>query len=162
MKPYRKEKVGSLVHEVVGEAIAFKLNDPRVQPLTTVTRVVMSGDLLIANVYLSVPGRAADERRTLTAIRHAGGFLQRLVAQQVSLRQAPELRFEIDEAMKTAKRTLELLEEHRQKRPDLFAQPLEGDTASPLLPPDVEEEEEEDFDLDDDDDLEEIDDDDDG
>ena len=118
MRAYRKEKVASLIHEIVSEAILRRINDPRVSPLTTVTRVELSGDLLIATVYLSVCGEAAEERRTVTALRHAGGFIQRMVAHELELRQCPELRFETDEKLKKVKQTLQLLDQNRRDLPD--------------------------------------------
>lgn len=127
MKPYRKEKVSSLVREIVSEAIAFKLSDPRVAALTTVTRVTMTSDLLFADVYLSVPGGEAAERLTLRAIEHAHGFLQRHLGDGLSMRQVPNLRFHIDDVLKKTRHTLELLAENRRKNPGLFEPESDGE-----------------------------------
>jgi ribosome-binding factor A len=123
MRGFRKERVASLVHELVSEAIARRLNDPRIDALTTVTRVEIAGDLEVARIYLTVPGGEAAERRTLRAIRHAGGFLQRIVAAELTMRQCPELRFDIDKALKLAKETMARLEENRRNQPHLFESP---------------------------------------
>ncbi|MGB2984466.1 MAG: 30S ribosome-binding factor RbfA [Phycisphaerae bacterium] len=120
MRPYRKEKVASVVRHVVGEAIMHRLNDPRVEPLTTVMRVEVTGDLLLVKVYLSIQGGETAERRTLRAMRHAAGFLQRMLARQLPIRHCPELRFEIDRGVKEARRTMELLEENRRLEPECF------------------------------------------
>lgn len=120
MRPYRKEKIASVIRNIVSEALHHKLNDPRIAPLTTVTRVEMAGDLSIARVYLSVAGAGGAERNTMRAVRHAGGFIQRMVARQLSLRQCPELRFEIDEAAKYLHATMGLLNQNKQERPELF------------------------------------------
>lgn len=134
MRPYRKEKVASLIRQIVSEAIAYRLHDPRVAPLTTVTRVEMTGDLLIAKVYLSVQGSDAALRRTLQAVRHARGHLQRMVARELSVRQCPALRFELDKGARGAKRTMELLAENRRNEP----QALE-DVEDRSLPDEIEE-----------------------
>lgn len=120
MGQYRREKVASTVHHVVSEAIVHRLNDPRVAPLTTVTRVELTRDLLIARVYLSVQGGNKVEGLTLAAMQHAAGYIQRMVASELSIRQCPELRFEIDEAAKGVRRTMELLAENRRNDPGLF------------------------------------------
>jgi ribosome-binding factor A len=142
MRGYRKERVASLVHEIVSEAILQRINDPRVSPLTTVTRVEISGDLTIATVYFSVCDDPAVERRTITALRHAGGFIQRMVAKGLDMRQCPELRFEVDEHLKRVKHTLQLLNENRRNLPDLAAEEegaaptdaeVETDPADPQL-----------------------------
>ncbi len=116
MRGFRKERVASAVQEIVSHAIAHELNDPRLAPLTTVTRVEVTGDLLVAKVYVTVPGDASTERRTLAALQHATGYVQGIVARELNIRQCPELRFELDEAWKEARRTLELIEENRRKR----------------------------------------------
>ena len=116
MRSFRKEKVASTIRDIVSNVIAHKLQDPRVDPLTTVTRVVMSADLLSAKVHLSVHGGGAVERRTLEAIRHAGGYIQRILAGDLTMRHCPELRFEIDEAIEGVRRTMELLDENRRDR----------------------------------------------
>ena len=119
MRSYRKEKVASVVHHIVSEAIVHRLHDPRVGSLTTVTRVEMTGDLQIAKVYLTVPDGGAVERRTLEAVQHAAGFIQRMVADGLPLRQCPMLRFEIDKRAKGARRTMELLAENLRNDPGL-------------------------------------------
>jgi len=117
---YRRERVAALVREVVGEAIARRISDPRVSPLTTVTRVKVSGDLLNATVYLTVAGDETSERRSVDGMRHAAGYVQRMLAQQLGMRHCPELRFEVDEGLKKVKHTLDLIRENRESRPDLF------------------------------------------
>jgi ribosome-binding factor A len=119
MKPFRKDRIARLVTKIVGETIAHHINDPRVDPLTTVTRVEVTGDLLMARVFLSVPGKEAAERRTLAGIRSAAGFIQRTLARELTIRQCPELRFEIDEQVKRVRRTMELLAENRRHDPTL-------------------------------------------
>lgn len=120
MRPYRKQKVANAVRHIVSEAIVRRLNDPRVGSLTTVTRVEVTGDLSIARVFLSVQGGDAVESRTLAAMQNAAGYIQRMLARELSLRQCPELRFEIDEAAKRTRQTMDLLAENRRNEPEIF------------------------------------------
>ena len=115
MSRFRKEKLESIIKGIVAESVQQKLNDPRVSSLTTVTRVEMSSDLQSAKVYLSVPGEGATERTTLAAIQHAGGFLQRQVAHELSVRQCPGLTFHVDEQSKKVRQMMGLLEKIRQE-----------------------------------------------
>jgi ribosome-binding factor A len=121
MRPYRKERVGSLIRDIVGETIAHRLSDPRISGFATVTRVEMSGDLLFAKVYISIMGDEVEERKTMTAIQHAAGHIRRRVASEIRLRQCPRLRFLIDESAKVARETLSILEENRRRNPELYA-----------------------------------------
>jgi len=131
MRPYRKEKIANVIRQIVSEALVHQLNDPRIAPMTTVTRVEMSKDLLVAKVFISMPNDdPACERLTLGAIRHAGGFLQRQVAQGLSLRQCPELRFDVDERLKKTKRMMALLAENRRKEPELYETEVDQPSSS--------------------------------
>ncbi len=132
MRQYRKEMLASVIRNVVCNAIAHRLHDPRVEPLTTVTRVELSSDLMIARVFVSVPGGDVAERRTITALHHAAGFVQRLVAQELTIHHCPEVRFEVDEALKMARKTLALLDDVR------VDEPPESQTA--VLPGDADDE----------------------
>lgn len=131
MKSHRKERVARVIREIVSQAIAHQLNDPRVDPLTTVTRVEMVGDLEIARVYITVSGSDSAERRTLQAIQHAGGFLQRIVAAELVMRQTPRVEFRIDPAVRVARETMSLIDENRRRNPSLFEEnlPDAGDDA---------------------------------
>lgn len=117
---FRKERVAGAIHEIVSDAIARRINDPRLAPLTTVSRVTVSGDLMVATVFLTVVGGETAERRSLAAMQHARGFVQRLVAQQIDLRQCPEIRFELDEVARKVRETMLLLDENRRNEPHLF------------------------------------------
>ncbi|UCE60390.1 MAG: 30S ribosome-binding factor RbfA [Phycisphaerales bacterium] len=136
MRPYRKERIASSIRDIISDIIVRKLQDPRIDAMTTVTRVVMSGDLMVAKVHISVPGNEAAERRTFLAIQHAGGFIQRLVARELTLRQCPELRFEIDKAVKGVSKTMELLAQNRRRQPELFESEERNETDSGKGPAD--------------------------
>lgn len=119
MRPFRKEKIASVIRQVVSEAIAHKLHDPRVDLLTTVTRVEMTDDLLIATVFLTVGSGGATERRTLKGVRSAGGYLQRQVAKELQVRNCPTLNFAVDREEEGARQTLSLLAENLRQDPTL-------------------------------------------
>lgn len=117
---FRKERVAGAILEIVSDAIARKINDPRLAPLTTVSRVTVSGDLMVATVYLTVVGGEIAERKSLAAMQNARGFVQHLVAQQIDLRQCPEIRFELDEVARKVRETMLILDENRRREPHLF------------------------------------------
>ncbi len=123
MRGFRPERVGSLLREVLSETICFRLQDPRIEPLTSITRVEVTNDLSVARIFISVPGGDVAERRTMAAIEHATGYLQRVAAKEVQLRHALELRFEVDKSAKIARETLQLLQQNRLDR----GEPVEGD-----------------------------------
>lgn len=111
MRSFRVEKLASTIREIVGDAIAHKLNDPRISPLTSVVRVEVAGDLQIAKVYVTVLGDDGAARRTLAGLTHAVGRVQRLVARGLTIRRCPEIRFVLDESLKTAAETVRIIDQ---------------------------------------------------
>jgi ribosome-binding factor A len=111
MKSYRPERVAHVIREVVSTAISNKLNDPRIEPLSSVTRVEMSADLEHAKVWVSVLGNAAAGRKTIAGLKAATGYVQRLVGAALTLRTTPHLTFYLDESLKKAAETIRIIDE---------------------------------------------------
>jgi len=101
-------RVDGTVRAVLSEAIATQLKDPRVG-FVTVTAVKTSPDLRQANVYVSVLGDPAAREASLDGLRSAQGFLQRLIARELTLKHTPTLTFAYDESIDTGMRITELL-----------------------------------------------------
>ena len=118
----RQEKVASVVRRVVGEAIAQQLHDPRISPMTSITRVEITGDLQFANVWVSVMGTEGEQRTTMAGLEHAQGRLQSLLSRALVMRQCPTLHFKLDESIKKGLETLRLIDqamtELNQRQPD--------------------------------------------
>ncbi|HUW82859.1 MAG TPA: 30S ribosome-binding factor RbfA [Phycisphaerae bacterium] len=107
----RQEKVASVVRRVVGEAIAQQLHDPRISPMTSITRVEISGDLQFATVWVSVMGSEGEQRTTIAGLQHAQGRLQSLLSRALAIRQCPALRFKLDQSIKRGFETLRLIDQ---------------------------------------------------
>jgi ribosome-binding factor A len=85
-------RVDEAVRQVLADAIAEELKDPRVG-FVTVTDVSTSPDLTSARVYVSVLGDAPDREASLAGLRHAQGR----IAQELKLRRTPTLEFRYDD-----------------------------------------------------------------
>jgi ribosome-binding factor A len=107
----RTERVASLVRDILAEAIRSRLNDPRIEPLTSITRVEVSPDLSVAHIYVSVMAAEARRELSVRALRHAAGRLRTLVAREITLRQAPELDFRLDESVQQSFRTVQQIDQ---------------------------------------------------
>ena len=106
----RMRRVDAAVRQVVGDAVAQDLQDPRVG-FVTVTDVKTSPDLRHARVYVSVLGTPAEREASLEGLRSAHGFLQGRVARELRLKNTPELDFILDDTAEKAFRLEKLLEE---------------------------------------------------
>jgi ribosome-binding factor A len=107
MPTRRQEKMARVIRDVVSDAIANHLNDPRIESFVSVTRAEVSADLRIANVYLSIFGGTETARnKTFAAIMHAKKRIQMLLAEQLQVRFSPVLNIHRDDKFK---KTLEIM-----------------------------------------------------
>src|SRR5438874_6929702 len=99
----RMRRVDEAVREVLGDAIAKDLADPRVG-FVTVTAVKTSPDLRHARVYVSVLGDETQREQSLAALARAHGFLQGRLAAELSLKHTPQLTFHFDPSIQRGMR----------------------------------------------------------
>jgi ribosome-binding factor A len=110
MSTARMRRVDEAMRQVLGDALAQDLKDPRIG-FVTVTDVKTSPDLRHARVHVSVLGPEAEQEATLEGLRSAHGFLQGRVASELRLKRTPELQFELDHTAERAARLERLIEE---------------------------------------------------
>ena len=103
-------RVNESIKEILGDAIAAELKDPRIG-FVTVTGVDTSPDLRSARVYVSVLGDEDDRERSLVGLRSSHGVLQRKIADAMRLKRTPTLTFEYDESVERGDRITRLLDE---------------------------------------------------
>jgi ribosome-binding factor A len=101
-------RVNEAIREILGDAIATELKDPRIG-FVTVTDVDTSPDLRTARVYVSVLGSEAERERTLAGLKSSHGFLQGKIASAMRMKRTPTLTFEYDESTERGDRISRLL-----------------------------------------------------
>jgi ribosome-binding factor A len=110
MPTNRIRRVNEAVREVLSEAIATELKDPRVG-FVTVTAVDTSPDLRHARVYVSVLGDDKQREDSLAGLASSHGYLQSRVAALLRLKHTPTLDFQYDPSAERVMRISELLRE---------------------------------------------------
>jgi ribosome-binding factor A len=103
MSSDRMRRVDESIRQVIGDALASDLKDPRVG-FVTVTDVKTSSDLSHARVYVSVLGEAQTREETLDGLDSAHGYLQRRIAGELHLKRTPTLSFSYDDTTDRAMR----------------------------------------------------------
>ncbi len=121
MGSFRVEKLASIIREIVGDAIANKLHDPRISPMTSVSRVEVSPDLQVAKIHVTVLGESAQGRRTLAGLTNAVGRVQGLLAARLTIRRCPQILFLIDDSLKKAAEMTRIIDEARRQDHSEFA-----------------------------------------
>ena len=103
-------RVDEAVREVLGDAVAQDLKDPRVG-FVTVTEVRTSPDLRHARVFVSVFGTPDEQAATLEGLRSAHGVLQARVARELRMKRTPALEFALDDTAEKAARLEAIIED---------------------------------------------------
>lgn len=107
----RVNRISEEVKKVVSELIYNGLKDPRVNSMTTVTKVEVTRDLRFANIYVSVFGEKEDKDNTIIGLESAKGFIRREIGSRIDLRYAPEPIFYLDESIEQGIYMTKLIED---------------------------------------------------
>src|SRR5207253_10313999 len=105
----RTERLGSTIQQELAQIIMRELNDPRLVGMPSITRVKVSDDLSIADVYVTIMGTPGQQTAALNALKHSAGLMRTKLTKQMTLRVAPYLKFHIDENLKKEIEVLDLL-----------------------------------------------------
>jgi ribosome-binding factor A len=95
---YRMRRVNEALKEIIGNALAQELKDPRIG-FVTLTGVDTAPDLSHAKVFVSVYGKQTEKEATLEGLRAARPFLQRLIGDELPLKRIPALEFVYDQSV---------------------------------------------------------------
>ncbi len=89
----KNNRINSEVQKALS-SILRTVKDPRVDPLVSVTEVIVAPDLKTCKVYVSV--LSDDGRETIKGLESAEGYIRHELAREVNLRNTPELTFVLD------------------------------------------------------------------
>lgn len=127
-----------MIRSIVAEAILTRLSDPRIAPVTSVTRVDVSPDFSTAQIHVSVMADEAQRKLTLRGLEHAGGRLRAMVGEQITLRKVPRLIFKLDDSVRRGAEmveTLDALMEAQGEQPSWAIDPgADADEPDPAAP----------------------------
>jgi ribosome-binding factor A len=120
--------LGSTIQQELALIIMRELSDPRLVGMPSITRVKVSPDLSIADVYVTIMGTEGQQTAALNALKHSAGMMRTKLTKVLSLRQAPFLKFHIDEGLKKEIAVLDLLRKVREEDEERTgAQPQQSD-----------------------------------
>jgi ribosome-binding factor A len=107
--PRRRERLASVIEEVVSELLQREIRDPRVGAMTSITRVEVSADVRQAKIYVSVMGDEATRRETMRALEHATGFIRTKLGEELTIRHVPAITFQLDRSIEQGDQVLALI-----------------------------------------------------
>jgi ribosome-binding factor A len=125
----RTEMLGSTIQRELASIIMRQLNDPRLTGLPSITRVKVSGDLSIADVFVTVMGTPGQQNAAVEALRHSASLMRANLSKSLSLRVTPFLKFHLDENLKKEIAILEALRKVSEENAELDRRRAEANSA---------------------------------
>src|SRR3954454_22039465 len=115
----RTERVASTLHQELAMIMMRELSDPRLTGLPSITRVKVSDDLSVADVFITVMGTPGQQTAALNALQPAPAPLRTPLTKQLTLRVAPFLKFHFDEDLKKERALQEVLQKVADENAEL-------------------------------------------
>ncbi len=116
MSKRRQKKIEDLIERELSYIVHRRIKDPRLEGVT-VTGVQVSADYRYADIYIyRLGGEPSSLQEAMEGIASAAGFIRHELAGLLSIRQVPELRFQIDESIVYGERIEALLKRIAQER----------------------------------------------
>lgn len=107
----RNGRVSITLQRELGQLIDESISDPRLAPMTSVTRVECTADLATAHVYVSSLGDQEAREGSLEALRSAAGYLRREIDKRIHIRHVPRLVFHLDSTLVEGAEMLKMMDE---------------------------------------------------
>lgn len=86
---YRKE---------LSNIISYKVKNPNITGMISVTKVKVTNDLKFAKVFISILN-SKNVDKTLDGLKQSAGFIRTELAKTINLRNTPEIIFELDDSI---------------------------------------------------------------
>ena len=94
----RSYRLADQIQRELSTLIRTEVKDPGISPLLTVSAVDVSRDLSQAKIYITVLEETQRES-SMAALSRAAGYLRSQLANRLSTRSVPQLRFHYDESV---------------------------------------------------------------
>ncbi len=80
-------------------AVLRELKDPRIDPMLTVVRTELSGDMSSCKIYVSSFMGLEKAQESVKGLKSAEGFIRSELFHRLKMRKTPELRFIADDSI---------------------------------------------------------------
>ena len=98
---YRKE---------LSNIISYKVKNPNITGMISVTKVKVTNDLKFAKVFISILN-SKNVDKTLDGLKQSAGFIRTELAKTINLRNTPEIIFELDDSIEYGARIDSILKD---------------------------------------------------
>jgi ribosome-binding factor A len=131
----RTERLASTIQQELAMIIMRDLQDPRLVGLPSITKVKVTDDLSIADVFVTIMGTPGQQTAALNALKHSAGMMRTKLTKSLTLRVAPFIKFHMDEDLKKELEVLDLLRKVAEENAELDRKRAESGGELPQPPP---------------------------
>ena len=107
----KNTRINGEVMKELSTIIRQEIKDPRIHMMTSVTSVEVAPDLKTCKAYISVLGNDKEKSDTIAGLRSGEGYIRRLLAKRLNLRNTPEIQFKLDESIEYGVNMSRLIDE---------------------------------------------------
>ena len=111
----RLNRINEELKKELSSVINYKLKNPNVTGMISVTRVKITPDFKYAKVYVSILN-SKNVNKTMEGLKESSGFMRSELAKTVNLRITPELVFELDDSLEYGERIDRVLKELKKEQ----------------------------------------------
>ena len=115
----KNTRINGEVQRELSVIIRQEIKDPRIHMMTSVTQVEVAPDLKTCKAFISVLGDAEEKKNTLAGLRSAEGYIRRLLAKNLNLRNTPEIHFILDDSIEYGVHMSHLIDEVQKDTEDV-------------------------------------------
>mgnify|MGYP003934750391 CR=1 FL=1 len=125
----RTDRINEQLREEISMLLTRQIKDPRLNAVISITRVVSSGDLRSARVYISVMGNQETKQAAMAGIQSAASFLRRELRDRINMKHTPFLSYELDTSLDEADQLLRLMNRVKPDEPALKTEAANSETS---------------------------------
>ena len=114
----KNTRINGEVQRELSTIIRQEIKDPRIHMMTSVTQTEVAPDLKTCKAFISVLGNEEEKKNTIAGLRSAEGYIRRLLAKNLNLRNTPEIHFILDDSIAYGVHMSHLIDELQKNAPE--------------------------------------------
>ena len=114
----KNTRITGEVQRELSTIIRQEIKDPRIHMMTSVTQTEVAPDLKTCKAFISVLGNEEEKKNTIAGLRSAEGYIRRLLAKNLNLRNTPEIHFILDDSIAYGVHMSHLIDEVQKNAPE--------------------------------------------
>jgi ribosome-binding factor A len=83
--------------------------------LITITKVMLSGDLRYAKVYVSIYDKEPKQKKAMEILKRYSGFVKGIIGRRISIHHIPDINFIHDKSMEEASRIFQIMQDIKKE-----------------------------------------------